>query len=134
MLYEGIRTLMLNNTPLSTLVGARIYQSVLPRNYSGAIGTAAITYEMVNSRYAGVNMGAKTLQATITEIDLSVWALDYSDSAHSIDAIHNLFDLYTGTLSDGTKVLYTSVSSIPDMFESDTCFYRSSVTLTFMSI
>jgi hypothetical protein len=133
MIYEGVYNRCINDSTLSAIVGSRVYQSVLPLNFNGTSG-AAITYEIVNSKYAGVDVGAKSVMATRTEIDLSVWSLTYQSAAYGIKAIHNLFDLFQGTLSDGTVVLYTDVASIPSMFEEDTRFYRESVTLTFTSL
>jgi hypothetical protein len=125
MLYEGLYHAMIANPTLSAIVGNRVLQSVLPLNFA----VPAITYSLITSKSAAVNMGAKSVLATETLIDVSAWALTYHDSAYAIQAIHTMFDLYSGTLPDGTQVIYTDVQSIPDMYESDTRLYRCSATL-----
>jgi hypothetical protein len=125
MLYEGLYQAMITNPALSTIVGNRVLQSVLPLNFT----VPAVTYTVVNSKYAGVDVGVKSILATESLIDVSAWALTYHDAAHSIAAIHGIFDLYTGALPDGTNVLFSDVQSIPDMFEEDIRLYRCSVTL-----
>jgi hypothetical protein len=125
MLYEGLYQAMVNAPALSAIVGNRVMQAVLPLNFT----VPAVTYTVVNSKYAGVDVGAKSILATESLVDVSTWGLTYHDAAYAIQAIHELFDLYVGTLPDGTNVLFTDVQSIPDMFEDDTRLYRCSVTL-----
>jgi hypothetical protein len=125
MLYEGLYQTMIANPALSAIVGSRVLQSVLPLNFA----VPAVTYTVVNSKYAGVDVGAKSVLATESLVDISAWASTYHDAAYAIQAIHGLFDLYTGALPDGTNVLFTDVQSIPDMFEDATRLYRCSVTL-----
>ena len=125
MLYEGLYQAMIANPTLSAIVGNRVLQSVLPLSPT----VPAVTYTMVNSKYAGVDVGERTIKATESLVDISAWGVTYHDAAYAIQAIHGLFDLFVGVLHDGTNVLFTDVQSIPDMFEEDTRYYRCSVTM-----
>ena len=125
MLYEGLYQAMIANPTLSAIVGSRVLQSVLPLNFV----VPAITYTIVNSKHMAVDIGAKTTAATLTLVDVSAWANTYHDAAYAIAAVTSLFDLYAGTLPDGTRVLYIDVEAIPDMYEEATRLYRCTVTL-----
>jgi hypothetical protein len=123
MLLEGLYTLLQSCTPLTNIVGTRIYPLVLPKNYT----VPAVTFGQVSST-TEVHLDRTYVETT--SVDINSWALTYSDAAKAQDAINTLLSMYQGTLSDGTVVLYTQSSTHPDEFEHDSLLYRCTTTFT----
>lgn len=124
MIMEGLYSLLQSCTPLTNIVGTRIYPIVLPKNYT----TPGITFSQVSSN-TEVHMDRTYVETT--SVDISCWALTYSDAAKAQAAVESLLTLYQGTLADGTTVLYTQCSTHPDEFERDSLLYRCISTVTF---
>jgi hypothetical protein len=125
MLTEGLLALMNSCTPLTNIVGNRIYPVVLPKNYT----VPAITFYVVTNK---TDVALDYTFASTDQIEINVWANNYHDASYGQQALHTLLDMYHGTLPDGTVVLFTSSHDNPDFFEKDSLLYRCSTTFSFL--
>lgn len=124
MLTEGLFALLSACTPLTTLVGTRIYQVVLPKNPT----VPALTYYVVDSKQ---DAAMDSTALVTTRVDINLWANTYHDAAYAQAAVHTLLDLFAGKLSDGTVVICTTSNDNPDFREPDSLLYRCSTTFIF---
>jgi len=69
---------------------------------------------------------------TDDHIEVNTWGNSYSDADTAMQAIHALFDNYQGALSDGTRILSTTSTTHPDMYEQDSELFRCCCTFQFL--
>jgi len=125
MLVEGLYSLLAGSPELAAIVGSRITPVVLPMNPA----VPAITFAQISSRTL---VTFNRAEISVDQIEINVWASSYHDAACGKQALHALLDMYQGTLSEGTVVMYTSSTDGEDDFEKDSLLYRCRTTYTFV--
>jgi hypothetical protein len=125
MLTEGLFALMNGCTPLTNIVGTNIFPVVLPKSPP----MPAVTFVQVSS-HTLVTFNKTEISTDL--IELNCWGNTYHDAAYAQAALHTLLDMYQGTLSEGTVVMYTSSTDNPDDFEKDSLLYRCRTTYSFV--
>ena len=124
MIIDGINAAMSACTALTDIVGQYIYLVALPAGYT----VPAVTYYVVSSPTALTLDG---VAINTTAVDINVWANSYHHAARGQQALHELFDGFSGPLPDGTNVLITTSQDAPDQYEQDTRLYRCTTTFYF---
>lgn len=118
MLEQGITALLSADSGLAALIAGRIYPATAPETPTFPL----ITYLVVSSKpqYAldGSQCGYKRLQ-------FDAFGSSYADCKTVLRALRNALDGYTGTLTDGTRVLCALRGMEIDSFENDSRTYRS---------
>lgn len=126
MTEEGIYNLLATDPTITPLVSGRVTPVILPKSPA----LPAITFFLVVSTSV-VNLDATAVNTVRVEID--AWSKSYLEAKQIQAALHNLLDGWSGTLSDGTRVLEASSNDNPDFFEKDSLLYRASTTFTLLT-
>lgn len=126
MLVEGIYNAMLNDPALNGLVAGRVTPSPLPKDPV----LPAITFFEISDT---TEVCLDGVALTSTNIEVDVWAKSYLEVKRGQKMLHDLFDGFVGTLSEGTRVLVTTSHNNPDFYEKDSLYHRSSTTFTFLT-
>lgn len=124
MLIEGVYSLLTTCAPLTAIVGSRVTAVVLPKNPV----FPAVTFLGISGR---TDVALDQSAISDSRIEVNVWSKSYLTAAAGQQALHDLFDGYSGTLSDGTRVIGTTSSDNPDFYESDSLLFRCSSDFTF---
>lgn len=116
MLEQGLTALVAADSTLASLIGTRFYPVLVPE------GTAypCVSYQEV-SAVSGYTFSTET---TEKRMQFDVWATSYASAKTVAKALRALLDGYTGTLTDGTKVLGSFRVLELDEYEPDTRTYR----------
>jgi hypothetical protein len=117
MIQEGIVSLLSNSVAVTALVSTRTTPVVLPPNPQYPALTYTDISFVTDSLLQGPGPNAKRVR-------LDCWGKSYADAKALQQAVHSVFDGFTGTLSDGTVVQETALSNEIDFFESDSRVYR----------
>lgn len=118
MIEQGLYNLLAGNTGLTALVGTRIYPVVVPE----PTVYPCLSYQVVTAS-SSYTFDRKSHDAKRIQFD--AWATSYSDCKTILHALKLALDTYSGTLSDGTRVLAAFSLQEIDQFESDGRIFRS---------
>lgn len=120
MLESGIQKLVTSASTFTALAGNRFFPVLLPE----AAPLPAATYQLITTRPLYVL--DERVNFTQARIQIDTWASTYSDAKLLMEAINTSLDDFTGTLTDGTKVLGVQLLTSSDGYESDALIYRCS--------
>jgi hypothetical protein len=125
MLETGIVALMAADTTLTGLVGNRTYPTIMPQN---ARSFPCVVYTDVS---ADTIVNLDRTAVSFKRIQFDCRSTNYADTKAVQAELHNLFDAYQGTLSDGTVVLYVERGIDMDQYDKDAKIYRAISDWTF---
>ncbi len=119
MLEDGLVALLNLDATTTALVAGRIYpvqgppdNAVFPYiTYQDAAGSSEYTF-------SGAELRTKRIQ-------FDLWGVAYGDGKAMIKALRNVLAGYSGTLSEGTRVLFAARLNEMDNFDVDSRSYRS---------
>ena len=124
MLEEGIVSLLLADSVLPGLLNSCVYPAILPESPS----LPALTYQAISGSSSYTIDG---VTCTMRRIQFDSWSTLYSDVKTVQYALHNVLDLFSGTLSEGTQVLGSYRGIEMDTYESDARMYRATTEYLF---
>ncbi len=112
MIEAGIVALLAADSGIAALVGTRIYPVLVPETTA----YPCLSYQVVSSVQQYTvdrrELGQKRIQ-------FDCWANTYADAENLKQALRNALDVYSGTLTDGTRVLGTFREVEIDFFEAN---------------
>jgi hypothetical protein len=112
LIEAGIVTLLLDDAGIAALIGTRMYAVLVPETTV----YPCLSYQVVSSvsQYTvdRKEFGQKRIQ-------FDCWASLYSDAENLKQALRNRLTAYSGTLTDGTRVLGTFREVEIDFFEAN---------------
>jgi len=118
MFEAGLIALIQSDQATVALIANRIYPLVLPQN---AVLPAA-TYQVASG--SSPNRTLENALQRIKRLQLDFWGETYSDVKCVEAAIAKTLDGFSGTLSDGTRILMCLRDVPVDRFETSSRFYR----------
>jgi hypothetical protein len=119
VLETGLYTLLSTNAGVSALVGTRIYPVQGPPD---APTYPYITYQPVTG---GSEYALNSAEARRKRIQFDCWAASALANLQILTALRNVLTGYTGTLTDGTRVLFTTRENEMANFDDSQKVYRS---------
>ena len=127
MFEAGLVSLLKGNTALMATIEAGPMPVLVPEQTA----LPCLSYQIVGggNRYTL----DKTSQQT-RAVQLDAWGASYSDCKNITLALRNLLDCYTGTLTDGTRVLSAFLTNEIDNWEFDGRSYRITVEYRFQIV
>lgn len=123
MIEAGIVSLLNADSTVSGLIGPRLFPVLVPEGSMpiNAGDPPCLSYQVISN--------TPTYTLALNEFDqkriqFDAWAVTYASCKSVKQAVRNVLDGYTGTLSDGTRVLSALRGMEIDFWESDSRVYR----------
>jgi hypothetical protein len=129
MFEAGLVHLLTSDSGVSALISNRLYAT------QGAVDSPTYPYAVYHSipvARSEYTFDGKELRARTIQFD--VWGTDPADCANTLLAIRNVLSGYTGTLNDGTRVLFAARANELSNFDVDQRTFRSVVDYEFQFV
>jgi hypothetical protein len=120
MLEQGLVALLTANAGVIALVAARIYPVQGPPDNPTY---PYITYQDIPAAPADYAFDGSELDTR--RVQFAYWGTAYCDGANIMIAVRNVLSGYSGTLPDGTRVLFAKHLNWLNNFDVDSRSYRS---------
>lgn len=127
MFEAGLVSLLTSDAGVTAAISNAPWPVIVPETAA----LPCLSYQMVGggNRYTL----DKTSQQT-RNVQFDAWAVRYGDCKTITRALRNVLDCYTGTLSDGTRVLSAFLTNEIDNWEFDGRSYRITVEYRFQIV
>lgn len=112
MIESGIVALISDDAGIVALIGTRVYAVLVPETVTYPCLSYQVVSSVSNYTIDRKEFGQKRIQ-------FDCWANRYSDAEAVKQALRNVLDMYSGTLTDGTRVLGTFREVEIDFFEAN---------------
>jgi hypothetical protein len=116
MFYAGVNQFLTDDAPLTAVLATAPWPVLVPESSA----YPCLSYQVVSGSEQ-CTLDGKSAQRKRVQFD--AWAKRYAECEAIVLALRNLFSCFTGTLSDGTRVLSTfKINEIDDWGFDGRCY------------
>lgn len=118
MLEAGLYSLLTSDAALSGLIGTRLFPVVVNEHDMpvNAGDPSCASYQVITGSTV---YSLEPKQFSERRVQFDAWAVQYADAKAIQQAIRNVLSGFSGTLTDGTRVLSALLENEIDNFEDD---------------